>query len=117
MPIIHHAKKVGFLRRLLRLVRNIDVASEYRGLDLCCLEDPLDGFYLVKDGNAWWRKLDFESRQQHYARGLGFIRCHSFEMLALPPSEGNDYYSPEPHGWQYDSNCCLGIPIPVMFSC
>lgn len=45
-------KKVGYLRHLLRLVRNIDITSKYHGLDLGCLGDPLDGFNVVQDANA-----------------------------------------------------------------
>lgn len=38
LPILRPAKDVVFLRRLLRFVGNVNVTSEYRGLDLCCLK-------------------------------------------------------------------------------
>lgn len=41
-------------------------SREYRGLVLCCFEDPIDGFYLVKDEDVWRRELEFEGRKRHH---------------------------------------------------
>lgn len=56
--IIRHAEKVGILRCLLRLVQNVGATSKYRGLDFYCLENLLDGFYLMKDSDECGRELD-----------------------------------------------------------
>lgn len=48
MPIIRHSEEVRYIRRLLRLVGKFDITTEYRGLDLGCLEDLLDETFLVK---------------------------------------------------------------------
>lgn len=53
IPLVRHAEEAGYLDRFLRLGRNVDVTSKYRGLDLCCFKDPIVGFYLVKDADAW----------------------------------------------------------------
>lgn len=74
IPIVRHAEEVSYRHRLLRLVRNVHVTSEYRGLDLCCFEDPIDGFNFVKDADARWRELEFKERQRHHARGLQFVK-------------------------------------------
>lgn len=82
MLTVRHSKEVRHLCCLLRLMRSVDSTSEYRGLDLCCFEDPLDGFYSVKDTDAWWLKLAFEGRQRHHARGPQYVGRHSLEMFA-----------------------------------
>lgn len=69
MPIIRHAEETGYPRHLVPLVRNINVTSEYRGLNFCCLEDSLDEFYLVQDAEAWWREFELEVRKRLHARG------------------------------------------------
>lgn len=56
IPIVRHAQEVNYLHHLSRLVWLVDVASEYRGLDLFLLEGPIGEFYLVKDADAWWRE-------------------------------------------------------------
>lgn len=57
MPIVRRAEDSGYLRRFLRLVRNVDVTSEYRALDVCFFKDQIDEFYLVRATNAWRRDL------------------------------------------------------------
>lgn len=54
MPIICDAEEGEYLRWSLRLVRNVETTSEYRRLDLCCFEDPLEGLYSVKDADTNW---------------------------------------------------------------
>lgn len=62
MPMVRHAEEVSYLPRLLSFVRIADVTSEYRGLKICYLENPLDEFCLVEDADAQWRELEFEGR-------------------------------------------------------
>lgn len=62
LPIVRHAEEDGYLRLLLRLVRNVVVTSEYRVLDHFCFENPLDVFYLVKDVKVWYCEVEFEAR-------------------------------------------------------
>lgn len=62
MPIVGLPEEVGCVRRLLRLVGNVDVTSEYRGHDLCCRADTIGGFYLVKYADTWRRELKVEGR-------------------------------------------------------
>lgn len=52
MPIVRHAQKEDYLRLLIHLLRNVEIASKYRGLGLCCFENPIDGYYLVNDSDA-----------------------------------------------------------------
>lgn len=104
IPIVCNAEEVRYLRRLLRFLRNVDVTYEYRCLDLCCFEDPIDGFYSVNGAEAWWRELEFEGRQRHRARGLQLVGWHSLELFALSPSERNHFYTPVPHGKEHESN-------------
>lgn len=94
VSIVRHAEEVGRLRRLLRLVRNVDDRFVYRVLSLCCFKDPIDVFYILKDADALWHDLEFQGRQRQNARGSRFIGWHSLEMFALPPSKGNDFYPP-----------------------
>lgn len=115
MPIIRHEQKVNYLRCLLRLVRNVSVTFEYRGLDLCCFDTPMDGFYLVKEADTWWRELKFEGWQRHHARGPRSIGWHNLEMFALPPVERNDFYTPVPNDWSRESNRVLRVPTPELF--
>lgn len=49
-----------FLHRLPRLAWNDHVTSECSRLNHCCFWDPIDGFFLVKLADAWWRRLKFE---------------------------------------------------------
>lgn len=62
MPIVRHAMDVDYLHHLLRLVRNVVVTPEFRDLNLCYFEHPIDGFYLVKDTDALCRGLEFDGR-------------------------------------------------------
>lgn len=62
VPFVCHAEEVGYFRRLLHFVRNVDITSEYRFLDLFCFVDPMDRFNLEKALHAWWRELEFEGR-------------------------------------------------------
>lgn len=116
MPIVRHAKEMRFILRLLRLVRNVDVASDYHGLDLCCSEEPMDGFYLLKDADTWWHELEFKGRQRHHAQGLRFLGCHILKLFALPPSEKMSLYTLVPNGCDHESNRPLEVSTPVMFS-
>lgn len=90
MVIVCHAKEVSYLRRLLRLVRNVEVMSEYRRLDLCCIVDPMDECYLVMVSDARWRKLEFKGRQRHRARRLWFVGWQNIKMFALLRSKLNE---------------------------
>lgn len=63
IPIVCHAEEVSYLRWLLRIALKVDAASEYRGLDVCYFEDPIDGFHLDKDADYWGREPEFEERQ------------------------------------------------------
>lgn len=53
MPIVRHTQEVHYLFHLLRLVQNVEVASEFRELDLRCFECPSDGFDLLNNADAW----------------------------------------------------------------
>lgn len=53
MPIVCHTEEIGYPRRLIQLARNVDVTPEYQCFDLYCIENLLDGFYIVKDADAW----------------------------------------------------------------
>lgn len=94
VPIIRLSEEVGSLLRLLRFVWNVATTFEYRSIDLCCREDPVEGLYYVKDTDAWWRELNFEGRQCHRARGPRFVSRHSLEMLALPSGITDDFFTP-----------------------
>lgn len=107
---------MNYLRRLLRLVRNVDVASKYRGSDLRCFEDPINWFYLVKDADPLWRELELKGWWRHHLRGLRLVGFHSLEKFALQPSERNELYTPVPNGWGRESNRALRVTTPVMFS-
>lgn len=74
MPIVLHAIEVCYLRRLLRQAQSVDVTSEYRRIDLCCFDDLIDGFYLVKGADAWQHELEFENWQQYHAHSPRFVR-------------------------------------------
>lgn len=73
MPIVSCAEKVEFPRYLPRLVRRVNDMSEYRGLDLSRFKDALDGFYIVKNTDAWSRELKLEDWQRHHARDPCFV--------------------------------------------
>lgn len=107
MPIVRHKEEVNYLRHLLRLVRNVYVASEFQGLGLCCFEDSTDRFYLVADVDAWWGELVFEGRQRYRAWDPRFVGRHSLEIFALPPSKRNDFYVPVPNCCEQKSNLAL----------
>lgn len=96
---VRHAQEVSRLRCLLRVSRNFDVTSEGLGLDLCCFEDLVDRSYLVTDADAWWSELDVEVQKRYHGRGLRFLGWHSLKIFPLPPSEGNDFYTQVPNGW------------------
>lgn len=81
-----------------------------------CLEDSLDWFYLVKDTDAWWRKMEFMGWQRHHAREPQLIVLQCLVTFAFVPFEKNDFHISEPHGWDYVLNRCLRVPKPVMFS-
>lgn len=115
MPIVPYAKEVGNLHRLQHLMRNVDVTSKYRGLDLCCFEDRIDRSYFVKGADAW-RDLHFEGWQRYHARRPRVSQWHSLEKFALLRSERNDFYTAVPQGWQHESNRFLGARTPMMFS-
>lgn len=53
LPIVCHAEKGGYFLRLLLLARDGVIIFECRGLDLCPVKDPLGGFHVVNDANAW----------------------------------------------------------------
>lgn len=91
---VPHEEEVSHLHHFRRFTRNNDVTSAYPGLDLCYFEDPIDRFYLVKDADDLWRKLELDGRQLHHARGPRLVGRHSLEIFALLPSERNDFYTP-----------------------
>lgn len=51
--IVCHAQEVSYLRRILNFMRNVDFVSVNRGIDIFCFDNPIDGFYLVMDADAW----------------------------------------------------------------
>lgn len=98
MPTVRHAEEVPCLRRLQRFVQNVNVTFEYCGLDLCCFENPIKGFYLVKDTDNWWHELKFKSWHRHHFFVPRLVGQHSLKLFKLPPSERNDFYIAVPHG-------------------
>lgn len=116
MPIICHIDEADYLRRLLCVVWNFNVACKYHGFDVCCFKDPIDGFYLLKVVHAWWSEMEFGGLQRYHARGPRFVGWHSLKMFELPLCERNDFYTPVPHDWKQESNHCLEVPTPMMFS-
>lgn len=98
MTIVHQARGVDYLQSLLSLTWNVNVASQYRGLDLCCFEDPIDGLFLVMDADAWWLELELEGRQHHHARRLRFVQWNCLEMFFVPLNTRNDFYITVPNG-------------------
>lgn len=52
MPTVRRTKRMNYISCSLCFVRNVKIASEYRGLNLFCSEDPIKEFYLVKNANA-----------------------------------------------------------------
>lgn len=114
MPIISDAQKANCHRWLLRLGRNVNVASEYRGLGVSSIEDPINSFYVVRDADAWWHELECEGRQRHHLRNPWFVGWLSLEMFALTPIERNDFYTWVRNRWDCRSNCVLGVSTPVI---
>lgn len=94
VPVVCHPEEGEYLRRLLSLVRNFGITSEYRGLDISCLEDPIDMFYLVKETRVWWCGFEFDDWHRHHARYPYFFGWNVSVSFALPPSERYDIYSP-----------------------
>lgn len=97
-------------------LRNVNFTSEYRGLNMYCLEGSIDGFYLVKDADAWCRGLEFKGWQQHHARGAWLARRLSLKMFLLSPIAKNDFYTSIPHGWDHGSNRSHGVPTLAIIS-
>lgn len=98
-------------------MRNVDNASEYRGLELSCVENPVDGFHLVQDADAWRHELEFNVQQRYHAWGPRFVGWHSFGIFVSLPIERNDFYTPVSNGRDRKWNCAYGVPPPVVFSC
>lgn len=63
MSIFRHVEVVGSFYRLLHLLQNGDVMSEYCGFDICCFEDPINDVLLMKDADGSQLELEFEGRQ------------------------------------------------------
>lgn len=48
--------------------------------------------------------------------GPRLVGWNNLEMFTLLSSERQKFHTPVPHGWEYESNRCLGVPTVVMFS-
>lgn len=83
MPFIFHAKEIGCLCRLQRLVRIVDTTAEYRVLDICSLEKLLDVFCIVNDPDVCGRESEFEDRQRYIARSPRLVGWLTLKMLSL----------------------------------
>lgn len=116
MPIVRHAEVVGYLHRLLRFVRNVNVTYESRGHEHFCFKDPIDRIYLLKNADAKWCALELKRWHLRHTPRPRFLEFHSSEMFALPPRKRKDLHTPVPRGWEYESNQSLRVPTPVIFS-
>lgn len=116
ISLMRRGEEVCYLRRLLRYGRCGKVRFEYRALDLCSFKASIDGFYLVKDPDAWWREWEFVGRKRQNAGGPQFVSCHSLEIFFLLPTVRNDFNTPIPKGWNHKSNHFLGVLTTVIFS-
>lgn len=85
MPTIRHAEEVGLCCGILQLVREVDVASGYRGFDLRCFEDPIDGLSMVKDEDACCSELVHEGQKRHHLRGPRFVEWQMLDNVCFSP--------------------------------
>lgn len=53
MYIVRHAEHMNYYRRLVRFFRSADIATDYRRLDVPLLQEPINGFHLVKSADAF----------------------------------------------------------------
>lgn len=98
-------------------MRSVGNASEYRGFDFFCNDDPIDSLYLVMDVDRWSCKMKFEGRERHYLRSPLFVGWRRFEAFALPPGkQKKTIYTPVPHSGNHKSNRPLGVQSPAIFS-
>lgn len=66
--------------------------------------------------DAWRRELELDSMQRHHAWGPWIFGWHCLQMFSFLLSARNDFYTPVPYGWEYQSNHSLGVPTQVLFS-
>lgn len=98
MTIERPAREVDYFCRSLYLPSNVDVAFENCGLNLCCFENPVNGFYLFNNASTWRRKLKFGRQQPHHLRIPQFVEWHRLDTFAFPSRERNDFFLLVPYG-------------------
>lgn len=92
MLLVCYEYEVAYVRRLYALfgkyLENLVEKEGYDCILLCCFEPPYIKFYLMRDAVAWWRELDFETRQRIkvIVRGLPAglsLNCLLFRFLSM----------------------------------
>lgn len=53
MILVGHGQVPNYIRRLILFIQNVNVASKHCGLNLHCVENPIDVFYVSKDEDIW----------------------------------------------------------------
>lgn len=72
---------------------------------------------MTREGDDWWRELDFERRQRVNEKGSSFIGWHIFELFAIPPRERDVFDECVKDSWKlYKGARALGMPTPPIFS-
>lgn len=83
IPMVRHDNESNYVPRLVTFVEHADTLRGLMGLEPCCLGWLYDGYYSIRDADAWCQELDFEIWQRHgLARRL--LGWHDTEVSALP---------------------------------